>query len=180
MLSIHRNLHKPINFCIFFAISFWIYQFCIEKETSLAQILRFFLNFLLLFNYSCMPFLPIPPPHPRNFKIFIFQSVAPILYFFPFQHSRDRTACSSWVFQWKKQIQDSRDVSDMQRCNPDTVEEDRVCVCVCVCVCEWVSDRGLLKHTSKLMSANVWKFANTLFHSEQCSYHCCTEFLALQ
>ena len=24
----------------------------------------FFLNFLLLFNYSCVPFLPIPPPHP--------------------------------------------------------------------------------------------------------------------
>ena len=24
----------------------------------------FFLKFLLLFNYSCMPFLPIPPPHP--------------------------------------------------------------------------------------------------------------------
>ena len=23
----------------------------------------FFLKFLLLFNYSCMPFLPIPPPH---------------------------------------------------------------------------------------------------------------------
>ena len=21
--------------------------------------------FLLLFNYSCMPFLPIPPPHPN-------------------------------------------------------------------------------------------------------------------
>ena len=25
---------------------------------------RFFFLFLLLFNYSCMPFLPIPPPHP--------------------------------------------------------------------------------------------------------------------
>ena len=24
----------------------------------------FFLKFLLLFNYSCMPFLSIPPPHP--------------------------------------------------------------------------------------------------------------------
>ena len=24
----------------------------------------FFFKFLLLFNYSCMPFLPIPPPHP--------------------------------------------------------------------------------------------------------------------
>ena len=23
-----------------------------------------FFKFLLLFNYSCMPFLPIPPPHP--------------------------------------------------------------------------------------------------------------------
>ena len=23
-----------------------------------------FKKFLLLFNYSCMPFLPIPPPHP--------------------------------------------------------------------------------------------------------------------
>ena len=23
-----------------------------------------FIYFLLLFNYSCMPFLPIPPPHP--------------------------------------------------------------------------------------------------------------------
>ena len=21
-------------------------------------------NFVLLFNYSCVPFLPIPPPHP--------------------------------------------------------------------------------------------------------------------
>ena len=26
--------------------------------------LFFFKKFLLLFNYSCMPFLPIPPPHP--------------------------------------------------------------------------------------------------------------------
>ena len=25
----------------------------------------FFFLLLLLFNYSCMPFLPIPPPHPR-------------------------------------------------------------------------------------------------------------------
>ena len=25
--------------------------------------LFFNFNFLLLFNYSCMPFLPIPPPH---------------------------------------------------------------------------------------------------------------------
>ena len=25
-----------------------------------------FLNFLLLFNYSCLPFLPIPPPHPSQ------------------------------------------------------------------------------------------------------------------
>ena len=25
---------------------------------------RIFFKFLLLFNYSCMPFLPIPPPHP--------------------------------------------------------------------------------------------------------------------
>ena len=24
----------------------------------------FYYNFLLLFNYSCVPFLPIPPPHP--------------------------------------------------------------------------------------------------------------------
>ena len=24
----------------------------------------FFFKFLLLFNYSCMPFLPIPAPHP--------------------------------------------------------------------------------------------------------------------
>ena len=27
---------------------------------------NFFLNFLLLFNYSCVPFLPIPPPHPSR------------------------------------------------------------------------------------------------------------------
>ena len=26
--------------------------------------LTFFKKKLLLFNYSCMPFLPIPPPHP--------------------------------------------------------------------------------------------------------------------
>ena len=26
---------------------------------------KFTLFFLLLFNYSCIPFLPIPPPHPR-------------------------------------------------------------------------------------------------------------------
>ena len=26
----------------------------------------FFFNFLLLFNYSCVPFLPIPPPHPSQ------------------------------------------------------------------------------------------------------------------
>ena len=25
-----------------------------------------FLKFLLLFNYSCIPFLPIPPPHPSR------------------------------------------------------------------------------------------------------------------
>ena len=25
-----------------------------------------FFKFLLLFNYSCMPFLPIPPPHPSQ------------------------------------------------------------------------------------------------------------------
>ena len=25
-----------------------------------------FFKFLLLFNYSCMPFLPIPPPHPAE------------------------------------------------------------------------------------------------------------------
>ena len=27
---------------------------------------RVFKNFLLLFNYSCMPFLPISPPHPSQ------------------------------------------------------------------------------------------------------------------
>ena len=27
-----------------------------------------FLNFLLLFNYSCVPFLPIPPPHSKFFQ----------------------------------------------------------------------------------------------------------------
>ena len=26
----------------------------------------FLKNFLLLFNYSCMPFLPVPPPHPSR------------------------------------------------------------------------------------------------------------------
>ena len=31
---------------------------------------RILKKFLLLFNYSCMPFLPIPPPHPRGFFFF--------------------------------------------------------------------------------------------------------------
>ena len=34
----------------------------------------FFKKMLLLFNYSCMPFLPIPPPYPQKYflKVFIF------------------------------------------------------------------------------------------------------------
>ena len=31
-------------------------------------------NFVLLFNYSCVPFLPIPPPHPSWTILTIFKS----------------------------------------------------------------------------------------------------------
>ena len=34
---------------------------CLRLENTFFL---FFFKFLLLFNYSCMPFLPIPPPHP--------------------------------------------------------------------------------------------------------------------
>ena len=42
---------------------------CLINSCICQQIFRHlqffqFLKFLLLFNYRCMPFLPIPPPHP--------------------------------------------------------------------------------------------------------------------
>ena len=38
---------------------------CTSGEKFFSFFLIFF-KFLLLFNYSCMPFLPIPPPHPKE------------------------------------------------------------------------------------------------------------------
>ena len=35
------------------------------KFFHLVNLSFFYFNFVLLFNYSCVPFLPIPPPHPR-------------------------------------------------------------------------------------------------------------------
>ena len=41
--------------------------FCIlKKGLSWHDFSKTFKNFLLSFNYSCMPFLPIPPPHPSQ------------------------------------------------------------------------------------------------------------------
>ena len=34
------------------------------RATYMIKNRSLFFKFLLLFNYSCMPFLPIPPPHP--------------------------------------------------------------------------------------------------------------------
>ena len=49
--NLHTHIPASIFKCSFSIILFFLYLF-------------FFLFFLLLFNYSCMPFLPIPPPHP--------------------------------------------------------------------------------------------------------------------
>ena len=46
-----------------------------------------FLKFLLLFNYSCMPFLPIPPPHPISMHYFLMYQL------------RSVKAQSSWVLR---------------------------------------------------------------------------------
>ena len=35
-----------------------------SRKLSFCFFKKIFLKFLLLFSYSCMPFLPIPPPHP--------------------------------------------------------------------------------------------------------------------
>ena len=44
----------------------YIYTPNIGAPKYIKKILEDFLKkFLLLLNYSCMPFLPIPPPHPR-------------------------------------------------------------------------------------------------------------------
>ena len=43
----------------------YILIFFRERETSISFSFSF-LKFLLLFNYSCMPFLPIPPLHPSQ------------------------------------------------------------------------------------------------------------------
>ena len=39
---------------------------CQGYENTTYQAHSFFFNFLLLFNYSCVSFLPIPPPHPSR------------------------------------------------------------------------------------------------------------------
>ena len=41
--------------------NFWVMFNCHEDRMHQKV---FFVFFLLLFNYSCVPFLPIPPPHP--------------------------------------------------------------------------------------------------------------------
>ena len=43
--------------------SFPHYSLSLSPLVTVSLFLYFF-KFLLLFNYSCMPFLPIPPPHP--------------------------------------------------------------------------------------------------------------------
>ena len=47
------------NIYIFYVIEIYIY---IERKSFQRK--HFFFKFLLLFSYSCMPFLLIPPPHP--------------------------------------------------------------------------------------------------------------------
>ena len=47
------------------------WSFC-AVTIFIHELFLFFLFYLkkilLLFNYSCMPFLPIPPPHPNSFQ----------------------------------------------------------------------------------------------------------------
>ena len=40
--------------------------YCFTFKIIIFTHISFFLNFLVLFNYSCVPFLPIPPPHPSQ------------------------------------------------------------------------------------------------------------------
>ena len=58
---------------IFSSISICVFSFvnCLFRPLLFSHfpvqvfpLIFFNLNFLLLFNYSCVPFLPIPPPYP--------------------------------------------------------------------------------------------------------------------
>ena len=49
----------------FFFLFFFFFFFWLTSLLFLFQI-HFFLFFKLLFSYSCLHFLPIPPPHPRQ------------------------------------------------------------------------------------------------------------------
>ena len=51
-----------LNLCLRVCPSPWRLV-SISTVTETFYLILFF-KFLLLFNYSCMPFLPIPPPHP--------------------------------------------------------------------------------------------------------------------
>ena len=66
-----------IRSCTFLKVSHnsLVLEFCVKlclvcffSNMQYLFICLFILNFLLLFNYSCMPFLPIPPPHPTPAK----------------------------------------------------------------------------------------------------------------
>ena len=66
-----------IRSCTFLKVSHnsLVLKFCVKlclvcffSNMQYLFICLFILNFLLLFNYSCMPFLPIPPPHPTPAK----------------------------------------------------------------------------------------------------------------
>ena len=58
LTDVYRTFHKRIKVYISFKCT-WI----IFKDKKVVEPKKVFFNFLLLFNYSCVPFLPIPPPH---------------------------------------------------------------------------------------------------------------------
>ena len=73
-LSLVSNLHICWNTvgCLLFSSDQLGISLALRGSGLLSHLSRrhlprifFILIFLLLFNYSCMPFLPIPPPHPR-------------------------------------------------------------------------------------------------------------------
>ena len=93
----HRTHKSPsLKPCCALHVWFSLYVFCLSVcflVYFVCKIIYSFFKFLLLFNYSCMPFLPIPPPHPSWTHLPPPPPPSPLTYiipFIPWNHSQER------------------------------------------------------------------------------------------